>query len=615
MMTARRVLGALAAAVACFGAEVTKVEPPSWWAGSTVSPVRLLVRGAGLTIEGMKAQAPLSMKNGRVNEKGTYLFADLLIPKTVKPGKYKLSIAGANAEFEVLPALDREGKFAGFSNEDFLYLIMPDRFANGDRSNDDPPSARGLLDRSKARYYHGGDFQGVVDRIPYLKEMGVTAVWFNPWYDNVDHLNAKERYNNEDITDYHGYGAIDYYGVDQHLGDMKSLREMVDRLRAAGIKTVQDQVANHTGPYHAWVKDPPLPAWFNGSESVHLANTWQTWTLMDPNGTNATRRATLEGWFIDILPDMNQNDPEARRYLIQNSLWWMGVAGFDGIRQDTMPYAPRDYWRDWMAAVKREFPNARVVGEVLDGNPAFVSFYQGGRKGFDGIDTGVDSMFDFPLMFAMRKAYAQEGPVRDVAQVLAHDHLYPDPHMLITFPGLHDVPRFMGERGATTAGLMLSLATVFTVRGVPMIYYGDEIAMAGAGDPDNRRDFPGGWNEDARSAFSAAGRTSDENLVFEYVKRLAALRKGSAALKKGRMMSLLASEQQWVFARKAGDEIVMVAINNGPASADCDVDVREVGLGDGTSLSDKLGGAGSVRVEAGKAKLKLAARSAAVFTR
>jgi glycosidase len=336
---------------------------------------------------------------------------------------------------------------------------------------------------------------------------------------------------------------------------------------------------------------------------------------MDPSGSQATRRATLEGWFIDILPDMNQNEPEARRYLIQNSLWWMGVAGLDGIRQDTMPYAPRDYWRDWMAAVKREFPDSRVVGEVLDGNPAFVSFYQGGRKGFDGIDTGVDSMFDFPLMFAMRKAYAQGGAVRDVAQVLAHDHLYPDPQMLITFAGLHDVPRFMGERGATPAGLKLALATIFTVRGVPMVYYGDEIAMPGGGDPDNRRDFPGGWKEDARSAFTAGGRTAEENSVFDHVKRLAALRKGSPALKKGKTVNLLAAEQQWVFARAAGPDVALVAINNAAGEAEVEVEVKESGLADGSSLNDRLGGGGAARVEGGKVKLRLAAKSAAVYMR
>ena len=259
-----------------------------------------------------------------------------------------------------------------------MYLLMPDRFANGDPANDDPAVSKGLLDRTKGRYYHGGDLRGVIDRLPYLKDLGVTAIWLNPWYDNVNHLNERETYDGQAITDYHGYGAVDFYAVEERLGDLATLREMVDRAHALGIKVIQDQVANHSGPYHPWVKDSPTPTWYYGTQEKHLANTWQTWTLQDPYSTPETRKSTLEGWFIDILPDLDQDDPEVARYTIQNTLWWVGVSGLDGIRQDTLPYVQRRFWKDWMAAIKKEYPDLRVVGELFDGDPALVSFFQGG---------------------------------------------------------------------------------------------------------------------------------------------------------------------------------------------------------------------------------------------
>ena len=206
-------------------------------------------------------------------------------------------------------ALSPEAGFQGFSTDDVIYLAMPDRFRDGDAANNDPAVSRGLFDRGKARYYHGGDFTGIVEKLPYLKELGITALWLNPWYDNVNHLNEKERYDNLPITDYHGYGAVDFYGVEEHSGAGRP-RALVEAAHRLGIKVIQDQVANHRGPEHPWVADPPTPTWFNGTEAKHAANTWQTWTLQDPHASPQTRRETLDGWFIDILPDLNQQDDE-----------------------------------------------------------------------------------------------------------------------------------------------------------------------------------------------------------------------------------------------------------------------------------------------------------------
>ncbi len=470
-----------------------------------------------------------------------------------------------------------------------------------------------MWDRQKPRYYHGGDFQGIIDHLPYLKDLGVTAIWLNPVYDNVNHLNEREKYHGEAITDYHGYGAVDYYGIEEHFGTLAQFRELVDAAHRQGIKVIQDQVANHTGPYHPWVEDSPTPSWFHGTATHHLANTWQTWTLIDPHGTPELRQATLDGWFIDILPDLNQDDEEVARYLIQNTLWWVGISGLDGIRQDTLPYVPRRFWRDWMAAIKREYPNLRVVGEMFDGDPAMVSFFQGGQARFDGVDSGVDTVFDFPTFYTIRHAFAEGKPVRDVAVMTGHDCLYPNASLLVTFLGLHDVARFMNEKGATAQGLDLAFTFLMTARGIPMIYYGDEIGMRGGGDPDNRRDFPGGWREDARNAFSAAGRTAEEQGIWEHVRRLAGLRSELAPLRHGSMTNLCVSEQCYGYARSSSEGSVVVLINNAPDAAEVSCDLSAVHLREGARLTDRLGAAPELRIAGGKVRARFPGRSAGIY--
>ena len=554
---------------------VEKVEPPNWWTGSSVNPVRVLIRGRNLTGARLECRR-LTCTGLRVNSSGTYAFANVTIPRTTRPGSYPLTLrtaAGtADAPFQVTASLKPAGRFQGFGPNDVLYLLMPDRFANGDPSNDDPAISRGLLDRAKGRYYHGGDLAGVRQRLPYLRSLGITAVWLNPIYDNNNQLNRKEVYDGQPITDYHGYGATDFYAVDEHLGDVEGFKQLVDDAHAMGIKIILDMVANHTGPYHPWVNDSPTPTWFHGTAEKHQANVWQTWTLADPYATAAVRESTLDGWFIDILPDLNQDDPEVARYIIQNTLWWVGMSGMDGIRQDTWPYVPRRFWRDWMTAIRREFPSLRVVGEVLDGDPAMIAFFEGGRAQFDGLDDKVDMLFDFPLFYPLRRAFGEGGPVRDVAQMLSHDRLYRDPSNLVTLLGLHDVSRFMSDKGATTAGLKLAYTVLLTTRGTPLIYYGDEIGLPGGNDPDNRRDFPGGWSGDSRNAFEAAGRTADEQSVFSHVQALLKVRGARSELRGPRTETLQVGEQTWVYRRGK----TVVAINNGAVPVELQLPVSSL---------------------------------------
>ena len=613
------VLAACAAELIAAPPEVSKVEPPNWWIGHSINPVRLLIRGRNLGGARAMADSPgLEIGLTRVNAAGTYAFVDVSIARNAAPGAHPLRLVAAGGEvrapFEILEPLSRTGRFQGFSPDDIIYLIMPDRFANGDPANDDPAISHGLFNRQKARYYHGGDFQGIMDHLPYLKDLGVTTLWINPVYDNVNHLNQRERYGNEGITDYHGYGAVDFYGVEEHLGTLEKFRELVDAAHAQGLKVIQDQVANHTGPYHPWVNDPPTPTWFHGTAQHHMANTWQTWTLIDPHATAELRAPTLDGWFIDILPDLNQDDEEVARYLIQNTLWWVGSAGLDGIRQDTLPYVPRRFWRDWMAAIKREYPDLRVVGEVFDGDPALVSFFQGGKARFDGVDSGVDTVFDFPAYFTIRHAFAEGKPVREVAAMTGHDYLYPNARMLVTFLGLHDVERFMSDKGATPQGLELAFTFLMTARGVPMIYYGDEIGVRGAGDPDNRRDFPGGWPRDTHNAFTPAGRTPEEQEIWERVRRLARLRGELEPLRRGAMLNLCVTEQSYGYARSGPAGAVVVLINNADKAADVSCDLSPLGLAEGARLTDRLGGAPDLHVAGGQIQVEFPARTAGIYT-
>ena len=606
---------------------VTRVEPPNWWAGHTLNPVRLLVSGANLAGALVEVPPGFSAANLRVSDSGSFLLVDLRIPQGARPGPVALrmvnSDGSADVPFSLLAPLPRKGRFAGFSTDDVIYLLMPDRFANGDRTNDDPPMSRGLHDRAKPRHYHGGDLQGVIDRLPYLRDLGITAVWTTPWYDNVNHLNQLEKYTADNqrspsgvpSTDYHGYGAVDFYGVEERFGDQATLRRLVDRAHAAGLKIVQDQVANHTGPYHAWTTNSPTPTWYNGTVASHLENTWQTWTIADPNPPADKLKSTLDGWFINLLPDLNQNDPDTAVYLIQNSLWWLGVTGLDAVRQDTLPYVPRTHWSSWAAALKREYPHLTILGEMWDGNPKLVSFFQGGRKAFDGVDSGIDTLFDFPLHYAIRDAFAKGQSMTRLSQTLAAETNYVNPRVLVTFLGLHDTARFLNEPGATVEGLKLAFSFLLTTPGTPLIYYGDEIAMRGGGDPDNRRDFPGGWNEDPRNAFSKSGRTTEEDGVHAHVKKLLSLRRKLEPLRRGERVELAVTDATCAFARVTPTASVVIAFNNSAQPQTLELALTNAKLASAKSLADRLGGLGRLKVQNGSVRLALPPRTAAVLTR
>jgi glycosidase len=610
----------LASAVARAQApQVSKVEPPSWWAGHTVNPVRLLIRGTNLRGARVTTEprAPLQLSAEKVNDAGTYIFVDLNVSPTAQPGDYKLiftSGAGSSSfPFRINPPLDPDKNFQGITTDDVIYLIMPDRFSDGDPSNDapagSPPEAN---DRRNPRAWHGGDLRGVVNHLSYLKDLGVTAVWLTPWYDNWNGVTLCEHPWCPN-TFYHGYAAVDYYGVEDHFGDLQTVRELVERAHALGLKVIQDQVANHVGSHHPWLADPPTPDWFHGTRASHLRNPFRADLLLSPHAPDAARRPTLDGWFSDDMPDMNQENPEVARYEIQNALWWVGATGVDGIRQDTIQYMPRPFIRDLNLALRRQYPRAWMVGEVFDTDPVHTSFFIGGHTGWDGVDTELPAVFDFPAWDISRKVFTGKLPARQLRFVLRSDSLYPDPSRLVAMQNNHDTCRFMSLEGATLEGAMLHMAYTLTIRGTPEIYSGEEIAMEGGDDPDNRRDFPGGFPGDPHNAFERGGRTAAEQRMFEWTRSLLRLRREHTALRRGALLDLFFDEDAYAYARRDPDETIIVAINRAAAPKEITIPADYLNAHDGQRLEPLLAAQDRPAVAAGTLKLTLPAKSAVFY--
>jgi glycosidase len=414
-------------------------------------------------------------------------------------------------------------------------------------------------------------------------------------------------------TYYHGYHAIDYYGVEDHFGDMATLRELVEKAHGLGLKIIQDQVANHVGSKHPWVTDPPLADWFHGSAEHHSLNRFQNNVLLSPHANSLEFRNTLDGWFNDDLPDMNQEQPEVARYEIQNALWWIGVTGLDAIRQDTIQYMPRAFIRDLSDSLHRQFPKMWMVGEVFERDAAHTSFFMGGHKGWDGIDTKLDSDFDFPVWNASLLVFTNKLPVRALRDQLKYDALYPDPLRITTFTNNHDTARFMSLEGGTIEGAMLHTAFTLSVRGIPQLYYGEEIAMEGKDDPDNRRDFPGGFAGDGHNAFTRQGRTAREQRMYEWTREWIRLRREHSAIRRGRLIDLFYDDDTYVFARQDKTETVIIAINRADKEKKVILPVGSIGLSDSAGISSLIGAPAGVVVSKGLATVTLAKSSASAF--
>jgi len=607
-----------ASAQASNAPQVVKVEPPSWWAGHTLNPVRMLMRGTSLHGARVSATRVGTQAGGVVvNPAGTYVFVSVSVAPDAAPGEYPLTLETAQGKttipFRLHAPLDTKTHFQGISEDDVIYLIMPDRFANGDAANDMPAgSPAEANDRKNPRAYHGGDLRGIINRLPYLKELGVTALWLTPWADNWNGLNRCDKPWCPN-TYYHGYHAVDYYAVEDHFGTMETLRELVEKAHAAGIKVIQDQVANHVGSQHPWVTDPPLDNWFHGTLEKHTLNPFQNELLANPHASETARRPTLDGWFSDDLPDLNQEEPEVARYEIQNALWWVGITGIDGIRQDTIQYLPRSFIRDLNRALDRQYPKMWMVGEAWHEEPSHLSFYLGGRAGWDGIDTELDSVFDFYLWRNSLRAFSGQQPVRSLRDALRLDAVYQDASRLVTMTNNHDLPRVGFSAGMTLEGSMLHHVFLFTVRGTPQLYYGDEIFLEGGGDPDNRRDFPGGWPGDQRNAFEPGGRNAREQRMYEWVREWLRLRREHSSVRHGQVIDLAFDEDLYAYARRDAGETVIIALNRAQTPKIVTAPAPFIAAADGARLVPLLGAKDVVTIAAGTIKFAVPARSAVAY--
>jgi glycosidase len=547
------------------------VEPPNWWVGLTPD-LMVLLSGHGLQATKVACNLPdVVVGRTQATQGGEYLFVWLKFGPQLRSGTAvcRATTPTGEATFE-LPIATRQPtaqRFHGLNPDDVIYLIMPDRFADGDAANDEPAEFPGSHDRAKPRAWHGGDLKGVRDHVCYLKDLGITTLWLTPMVKNGS------------TQDYHGYGAVDLYAVDPHLGSLDDYKGLASDLRKERMKLFFDAVPNHVGPKHPWVLKPPMPDWFHGSAERHVdsnspmrgsfygkgaapAANDPFETLADPHATQSMRQNLTNGWFFGILPDLNTENPAVAKYLLQNSIWWIESTGLDGLRLDTFPYVSRTFWQQWHAGLRRIYPNLTTVGEVFHPDPVVTSFFTGGQKGWDGIDTGLSTVFDFPLFFAIRDVLLRGAPAGRIANVLRQDELYPHSDWLVPFFANHDVPRMLSESGGSPEKLLSAFALTLTLRGIPELYYGDEIGMTGGGDPENRHDFPGGWPGDARNAFTQEGRNAEQQKVFASVQKLLQLRRKHAALRTGKLFHLFSDDGSYVFLRQTDDERMVVVFNN-----------------------------------------------------
>ena len=582
---------------------VRKIEPPNWWVNYTPE-LTLLLTGENLSDAHVGgASNGVRVVGSHASQNGHYLFVRLQLSSS-RPETAQIEVNTASGstsvQLQLLARADSHGRFAGFSRDDVIYLIMPDRFADGDLSNNRPPGSTGVYDRSQPKAYHGGDLRGIRDHLGYLHDLGVTALWLTPVWKNTD-------------SDYHGYHATDFYALDDHMGSMQEYQALVAEAHKLGMKVLIDYVVNHTGPHHPWANDPPTPTWLHGTPAHHLEPSYSFNGLVDPHASPREYRNTLDGWFAGKLPDLNPDDPELATYLAQNSLWWTEIAQLDGFRLDTFPYSSRQFWSGWRERLHRVYPLVNDVGEVADGDPSITSFFEGGRTQFDGVDSGLATVFDFPLCNALRDVIIRGASVEKIVDVLRHDELYLHPERLVTFIGNHDDGRFVGEAGSSVAKLKAALAVLLTMRGIPQIYSGDEIAMPGGNDPDNRRDFPGGFPGDPHNAFTSSGRTPEQQEVFSLVKSLLALRKDHAALRTGEQRHIAWDDSYYAFLRDTPEERLLVVYNNAATSRDLHIPVGDTPLAGVKQLQGLFGGA-TPQFAGEEVRVTLAPRSLAIFS-
>jgi len=559
-------------AAAAEPANIQRVEPPNWWIGFRETGLQLMVYGNQISMYQPSVDYPgVTVERFEKADSPNYLFVYLDIEPETEPGSFDISFSGKGLtlthRYELRQKNPDPGWARGFDASDAIYLITPDRFANGDPENDNVAGMGDPADRGDPDGRHGGDIQGIIDSLDYIKGMGFTAIWLNPLLENA-----------MPGVSYHGYSTTDFYAVDPRYGSNEFYREMVAKARGMGVGVIMDMIVNHIGSSHWWMDDLPAKDWLNFQGDPKITS-HEHITEQDPYASDYDTRMYSDGWFVDSMPDLNQRNPLLADYLTQNALWWIEYLGLSGIRMDTWPYPDKHYMTEWTRRVMLEYPDFNVVGEEWTDNPAAVAYWQRGQQNRDGYVSYLPSLMDFPLQSALRWGLvtAEDSKMEDLRpggliylfRALANDFVYPDPAALVIFPDNHDMSRIFSQLGEDYDLFRMAMAYVLTMRGVPQIYYGTEILMANPGTEAHgviRSDFPGGWDGDARNAITGEGLSAREREAQDFLRRLLTWRRDAAVIHDGELTHFVPRDGAYVYFRHDTRDSVMVAFNKNEAA-------------------------------------------------
>lgn len=572
-------LTALLLAVGCYiyAIEIKKVEPAFWWADMTNPELQVLIYGDNIS----ECTVGVSSKDIRIKEIVRYENPNYLLVyfdlENAAPQTFDIELKQEKQLKKVSYELKQRdaGSRArtGFNSSDVLYLIMPDRFANGDASNDVVKGMKeSVVDRSEPFARHGGDIKGINDHLDYIQDLGVTAIWLNPIQEN-----------DMPAGSYHGYAITDYYNVDRRFGKNEEFKALVDNSHQKGMKVVMDMIFNHCGSENFLFKDMPSQEWFNFPEG-YIQTSYKTTAQYDPYVSDYDKKVALDGWFVEPMPDLNQRNRHVARYLIQTSIWWIEYAGINGIRQDTHPYADFDFMAQWCREVNEEYPDFNIVGETWYNNNVAISYWQKDSRLSAPKNSNLRCVMDFPLMDIMVRAFDEDTDygtgLNRIYDYLGQDIVYADPLELLIFLGNHDTSRFMKNTAdaANFDRFRQAYAFLLTTRGIPQIYYGEEIGMYADkrdGDGALRANFPGGWRQDSQNAFARSTRTNEQEQFHAYIQKLLKWRKGNEVIAKGTLKHFAPIQGVYAYERRLDNRSVVVFINGSDQDKNIDLGIYQ----------------------------------------
>lgn len=540
--------------------DIKRVEPQNWWVGMKNPELQIMVYGNNIATFRPEIHYPgVEIDRIVTTTNPNYQFIYLIVGKEVKAGSFDIVFKDGkktvlSCKYDLLERTPGSAGRSGFNSSDAMYLLMPDRFANGNPDNDSHPEVAEKADRSNLNGRHGGDIQGIIDHLDYLKDLGFTALWNTPLMED-----------NMLVTSYHTYAISDYYKIDPRYGTNEDYKRLSAEAAKRGIKLVMDVVTNHCGTAHWWMNDLPTADWVHPNKRCNF----RVWTVQDTHAAEADKLLNTQGWFDTSMPDMNQSNPLVLDYLTQNTIWWVEYAGLGGLRIDTYPYNDKEPMAEFCNRIMAEYPAFNIVGECWMHEPIEVAYWQKGVENQDGYKSGLPCVMDFPLTDALC-AFTGEtqgwsnGVMRPYLS-LAKDYLYADPFNMLVFADNHDTERLWHLIQNDVAKFKLIFTILSTTRGIPQVYYGTEIMMGGEkriGDGDIRRDFPGGWAGDTINAFVAAGRTAEQNEVFDFMKNMLNWRKNNPVIHTGALKHFVPEDECYVYFRYNDDKKVMVVLNN-----------------------------------------------------